>query len=71
VVGSTNLDPLALTTSDECSVVVEDPALAAQLAASFEKDLRHSREVHWHGWKRRGLLQKLAEQLPWFIGSFL
>lgn len=71
VVGSTNMDPLALTTLEECSVVVEDVALAAQLAASFEKDLRHSREIHWSGWKRRGLLQKLGERLPWFIGSFL
>ncbi len=71
VVGSTNLDPLALTTSDECSLVVEDPGLAARLATAFEEDLRHSREVHWQGWKRRGLLQKLAERLPWFIGSYL
>ncbi|AEI63551.1 phospholipase D-like domain-containing protein [Corallococcus macrosporus] len=71
VVGSTNMDPLALTTLEECSVVVEDAALAAQLAASFEKDLKHSREIHWSGWKRRGLLQKLGERLPWFIGNYL
>ncbi|MBN8230079.1 cardiolipin synthase B [Corallococcus macrosporus] len=71
VVGSTNMDPLALNHTDEGSVMVEDPVLAEELAASFEQDLTHSAEVHWHGWKRRGLLQKLKEKLPWFIGDFL
>ncbi|NMO20230.1 cardiolipin synthase B [Pyxidicoccus fallax] len=71
VIGSTNLDPLALSSSEECSVVVEDAELAARLAETFEKDLGHSHEIHWSGWKRRGLLQKLGEQLPWLIGDFL
>ncbi|MFP2929221.1 phospholipase D-like domain-containing protein [Pyxidicoccus sp. 3LG] len=71
VIGSTNLDPLALSTSDECSLVVDDAELAARLAAAFEKDLGHSYEIHWQGWKRRGLLQKLGEQLPWIIGDYL
>jgi cardiolipin synthase len=71
VIGSTNMDPLALGTSDEGSVVVEDAALAAQLAAAFEKDLGHSHEIHWSGWRKRGLLQKLGEQLPWLIGDYL
>ncbi|MFY1826533.1 phospholipase D-like domain-containing protein [Myxococcus fulvus] len=71
VVGSTNMDPLALSTSDECSLVVEDPALAASLAAAFEKDMLHSREIHWDGWRRRGLLQRLGEKLPWLIGDYL
>lgn len=71
VIGSTNMDPLALSTSEECSVVVEDPALAESLARSFEEDLVHAHEIHWSGWRRRGLLQKLGEQLPWLIGSYL
>jgi cardiolipin synthase len=71
VIGSTNMDPLALSTSEECSVVVMDPALAARMTQSFEEDLGHAREIHWSGWRRRGLLQKLAEQLPWLIGSYL
>ncbi len=71
VIGSTNMDPLALSTSDECSVVVEDAALAAQLAAAFEKDLGHSYEIHWSGWKKRGLLQKLGDRLPLIIGDYL
>ncbi|NBD12913.1 MULTISPECIES: phosphatidylserine/phosphatidylglycerophosphate/cardiolipin synthase family protein [Corallococcus] len=71
VVGSTNMDPLALNHTDEGSLMVEDPVLAEELAASFEQDLTHSAEVHWQGWKRRGLLQKLGEELPWLIGDFL
>ena len=41
------------------------------LAQHFEKDLVHSREIHASGWRRRGLLQRLAEQLPKLIGRYL
>ncbi|CAM4361244.1 phospholipase D-like domain-containing protein [Corallococcus soli] len=71
IVGSTNMDPLALNHTEEGSVMVEDPALAKALEAAFEQDLTHSREIHWKGWKQRGLLQRLAEQLPSVIGDFL
>ena len=71
VIGSTNLDPLALGSSEEGSVVVDDAGLAAGLAAAFEKDLGHAYEIHWSGWKKRGVLQKLGDQLPWFIGDYL
>ncbi len=71
VIGSTNMDPLSLSDANEGSLVVDDEALAAQLAASFEKDLTHAREVHWEGWRKRGLVQKLGEVLPWLIGRHL
>lgn len=71
VIGSTNMDPLALVSSEECSLVVDDAGLAAGLEAAFEKDLTHSYEIHWSGWKRRGLLQKLGDHLPLLIGDFL
>ncbi len=71
VIGSTNMDPLALNQVDEGSLVVVDEELAAQLADSFERDLVHSREIHASGWRRRGLLQRLAEQLPKLIGRYL
>ncbi|RKH31523.1 cardiolipin synthase B [Corallococcus praedator] len=71
IVGSTNMDPLALNHTDEGSLMVEDPVLAKALEASFEQDLTHSREIHWQGWKQRGLLQRLGEQLPGIIGDFL
>lgn len=71
VIGSTNMDPLALNTVEEGSLVVEDAALAAALEASFERDLKHSREIHASGWLRRGLLERLADQLPGLIGRYL
>jgi cardiolipin synthase len=71
VIGSTNMDPLSLSDANEGSLVVDDEALAAQLAAGFEKDLTHAREVHWEGWRKRGLVQKLGEVLPWLIGRHL
>jgi cardiolipin synthase len=71
VIGSTNMDPLSLDRVEEGSLVVEDAALAAALARDFEKDLAHSREIHASGWRRRGLLQRLGDQLPKLIGRFL
>jgi cardiolipin synthase len=71
VIGSTNMDPLALNQVDEGSLVVVDTALATELAASFDRDMVHSREIHASGWRRRGLFQKLAEQFPKLIGRYL
>jgi cardiolipin synthase len=71
VIGSTNMDPLSLDVVEEGSLVVEDPALAGAMAQDFEEDLGHSREIHARGWRRRGLFQRLAEQLPSLIGRYL
>lgn len=71
VIGSTNMDPLSLNDAYEGSLVVDDPELAAQLAAAFERDLEHAREIHWASWKKRGLLQRLGEAFPWLIGRHL
>lgn len=45
VVGSYNLDPLSLGSLEEGSLVVDDPALNAELAAAFLRDLERSEEV--------------------------
>jgi cardiolipin synthase len=71
VIGSTNMDPLSLDEVEEGSLVVEDAALAAQVAASFEEDFGHSREIHARAWRRRGVLSKLAEHLTRLIGRYL
>lgn len=71
VIGSTNMDPLSLDIVEEGSLVVEDLALAGELAQDFEQDLGHAREIHASGWLRRGLLQRLAEQFPQLIGRYL
>jgi cardiolipin synthase A/B len=71
VVGSTNMDPLSLGEVEEGSLVMEDAALAAALEETFLEDLTRSREIHASGWRRRGLLRQMTEQLPWLIGRFL
>jgi cardiolipin synthase A/B len=70
VVGSTNMDSLAIG-ADEGSLVVDDPALAAQLAHAYEEDLTHSIEVRWDSWRRRGLLPRLSERMTMLFGNYL
>ncbi len=70
MVGSTNLDPLALS-AEEGSLVVDDPDLAAQLARAFEEDLRHSAEIRWDSWRRRGLFKRLSERVAVLFGKYL
>lgn len=70
MVGSTNLDPLAFS-AEEGSLVVDDPALAAQLAQSFEEDVRHSVEIRWDSWRRRGLFKRLSERVTVLFGKYL
>ena len=70
MVGSTNLDPLALS-AEEGSLVVDDVELAGKLAEAFEEDLRHSHEIHWEGWRRRGLFKRLSERVTVLFGKYL
>ncbi|MFY0582643.1 phospholipase D-like domain-containing protein [Cystobacter fuscus] len=70
VVGSTNLDPLALS-AEEGSLVVDDARMAGQLAQAFEEDLKHSVEVRWDSWRRRGLFKRLSERVTILFGEYL
>jgi cardiolipin synthase len=70
MVGSTNLDPLALS-AEEGSLVVDDAGLAAQMAQDFEEDMRHSVEIRWDSWRRRGLIKRLSEQVTVLFGKYL
>jgi cardiolipin synthase len=44
MIGSINIDPLALNKLDEVALVVEDPATNARLAEAFERDCQHAEE---------------------------
>jgi len=70
VIGSTNMDPLAQS-SEEGSLVVDDPGLAARLESAFEEDLSHSREVRLDSWRRRGLLERLSDAILPLVGGYL
>ncbi len=71
VVGSTNLDPLSAKWLEETSMVVDDPALTAQLSTSLEADFTHSLEIRWAWWRKRGLIERLAMALTPLVGEFL
>jgi cardiolipin synthase len=70
MVGSTNLDPLALN-AEEGSLVVDDVELATRLAEAFEEDMRHSVEIRWDSWRRRGLIKRLSERMAVLFGRYL
>ena len=44
IIGSVNLDPLSLDTLEEGALIVEDEALAAELARDFELDCGRAEE---------------------------
>jgi cardiolipin synthase len=51
-VGSANLDARSLAINYELSVHLRDPALAAEAAATFDQDLKHSHAITYSGWKK-------------------
>jgi cardiolipin synthase len=63
-VGSMNLEPSSSAMLSEGTLVVEDPQLARALAVSFERDLTSAVEIRRDGWRRRGLFDRFAYQLP-------
>jgi cardiolipin synthase len=62
-IGSTNFDRRALQLNDEVSMGVLDPALATQLKAVFEDDMRFAEERHFDEWEHRGLWHKAEDGL--------
>jgi cardiolipin synthase A/B len=65
-VGSINFDALSMKQNAEDNLVVYDHGFAAQLEATFTKDLERCREVTYRGWSRRGFEQWFADVLSWF-----
>ncbi|HEX3067587.1 MAG TPA: cardiolipin synthase [Thermoanaerobaculia bacterium] len=68
-IGSTNFDRRALQLNDEVSMGVLDPALAAQLKAVFEDDMRFAEERHFDEWEHRGLWHKAEDGLAYLASS--
>jgi cardiolipin synthase len=62
-VGSTNLDNRSFALNDELNVVTYNRAVARRMEAIFYKDLEHSRQVEYKGWRRRGLVDRALELL--------
>lgn len=61
-VGSTNFDIRSFRLNDEASLNLYDRALATEMAAVFEDDLRRSTRYTHERWRRRPLKEKLMER---------
>ena len=68
-VGSTNFDRRALQLNDEVSMGVLDTALAAQLKAVFEDDMRFAKERKYDEWHHRSLWHKAEDRLAYLASS--
>lgn len=62
-VGSTNFDMRSLKLNDEASLNIYDTTFAAEMTATFEKDLLHSDPYTWEEWRDRPLRERISEQL--------
>jgi cardiolipin synthase len=67
-VGSTNFDRRALQLNDEISLGVLDPAVAGQLRAAFQNDLKDAERRSFEEWRHRGVWHKLIDGLA-YLGS--
>jgi cardiolipin synthase len=64
-VGSTNFDDRSFELNDEISMGVVDPAVAAQLRAAFQDDLRFAQERKFEEWRERPLWHKTLDGLAY------
>ena len=62
-VGSTNFDDRSFHLNDEANLNIYDKAFANEQVAVFEADLAHAKRITYEAWKRRPLLEKLAERV--------
>lgn len=70
-VGSTNFDDRSFDLNDEVNIGVFDPAVAAQLKAAFEADLKHAKQRTAQEWPKRGLWHKFVDGLAYLGRSQL
>ena len=70
-VGSTNFDNRSFRLNDEANLNVYDSAFAARMTATFEDDLKRSRQVTYADWLNRPWTEKLSERLASVLHSQL
>lgn len=52
-IGSTNFDARSLALNEEVGIGLSSPAIARELKSAFQEDLRRSREITLHEWRKR------------------
>ena len=66
-IGSTNFDPRSFELNDEATMGIFDEDLAAELEASFERDLEHAEERHLETWNKRDWGHKVVDFLAYAL----
>lgn len=64
-IGSTNFDDRSFQLNDEISVGVLDPAIAGQLRAAFEDDMRFAEQRQAGEWSKRSLWHKMMDAVAY------
>lgn len=70
VVGSPNVNQRSMNLDEEVALVVFDQALAEQLDADFDNDLRTSTRVTADNWAKRGIVQRALERTTTLVEDF-
>lgn len=70
-VGSANVDMRSLHINFEIQAFVYDKRLALEAEAVFEEDMGHSKELTFHGWRKRPRIKKLQESIGKLFSSLL
>lgn len=70
-IGSTNFDDRSFELNEEASLGIADPAIAAQLVATFADDAKSAHEIRLEQWKKRSWLDKLMDAGAYLINEQL
>ncbi len=63
VIGSSNFDHRSVVFNDEADVVVVGRKTGAELESLFVRDCAQAKEVTWHDWKHRNVMERTKELL--------
>ena len=69
--GSANFDDRSFELNDEIQLGLVDPAIARQLIAAFEGDLRFAKRIDLEEWRRRDWWHRLKDRLAYSLNEQL
>ena len=70
-IGSTNFDDRAFEINDEVTLGFVDSALAKEIEAIFERDLKDCVELERESWSRRGTFHKIKDHFFYLFNEQL
>ena len=67
VVGSTNFDNRSFGLNDEVNLAACENDLCERMEEDFQRDLQHSENITYEGWRHRPVLERAPELLGWVL----